>query len=290
MNHHRACTSALLLLGILAAPAYGALDDPTVKLMGGTYAVDCAKDGGPRVTIGKDEIVVTDGTKKVTARNLETAASWYGPGMPDEYRVVLLSRVNDDPGLLFAVYEDKNGYYGVLDGDLTHSPGIRPELLKLRFRQCKAEPAKAKAPKAAPENGAKEEPKNADADLDGAKPAAPDHTAALRADKGFRAAYAKAMGPHMRERWIAVLDGPSPPTRDVRIDGTDYVMLASCKAHECADNSLVVVWSAGTKKLYGLVQKAGENEFVGAPPVPVAEGLQKLWQEEWGSATGSTEP
>ena len=287
-------TALIAALGLLlvAAPARAAIDDDTFERMGGTYAVDCAKEGGARVIVGRDEIVVIDGAKKTTARTLETAASWYGENHSDEYRVALLTRVNDDPSLLFAVYEDAKGYYGMLDGDLAHVPGVRPALLNLKFRQCKPEAkavakAEAKAPgqptvtkTVKPAAEARPEP----------AASAGEAVAALRADRNFRAAYAKAMGMNMRERWIAVLDGPTTPLRTVSLDGQDYVLLAACKAHDCADNNLVVAWAAKRKALIGLIHVAGEDAFVGRPSVAAAEGLKKAWHEEWRGETGGTTP
>lgn len=281
-NPTAAC--AALALGVAFAPPAGAaLDDHTLKIMGGTYAADCARADAPRVIVGRDEIVVLDGKRKRTAPHLETAASWYGENHAESYRVVLLSRVNDDPGLVFAIHEDEKGYYGVLDHDLT---GIRPEIAKLTFRRCTAGPD-APAKDAAAKETVKAEAKPAPPPPAAAATAGAEATTALRADKNFRAAYARAMGPLMRERWIAVLDGPAPPSRTVTLGGIDYVTVASCKAHECAENNLVVAWSAARKTLYGLVRVAGENTFVGAPPVAVAEGLQALWQDEWGGGAGA---
>ena len=274
---------ALFALAAVAMPAGAALDDHTHEAMGGTYAVDCARADGPRVVVDKDAITVLDGAKSKVAKNIETAASWYGDGgnANEQYRVALLSRVDDDPDLVFAIYEDEKGYYGLLDNVLD---GIRPEVAKMKFRQCKATaPAKG-----ARELKAKADPVGPAASETKVTPAPTETTAALRADKNFRAAYSKAMGPNMRERWIAVLDGPARPSRIVSFDGVDYAMLASCKDHDCADNNLVVLWSAPKKTLYGLLRRTGENEFVGSPPVAVAEELTKLWQEAWGGGAGST--
>jgi hypothetical protein len=274
---------ALFALAAVAMPAGAALDDHTHEAMGGTYAVDCARADGPRVVVDKDAITVLDGAKSKVAKNIETAASWYGDGgnANEQYRVALLSRVDDDPDLVFAIYEDEKGYYGLLDNVLD---GIRPEVAKLKFRQCKAAaPAKEAAKlwvKADPVG-----PRESEAKI---MPAPPEATKALRADKNFRAAYAKAMGPAMRERWIAVLDGPFKPSQTVILEGVEYVTLTSCKMYDCGDNNLVVVWSAPKKTLYGVLRQAGENAFVGAPPVAVAEELTRLWQEAWGGGVGST--
>jgi len=274
---------AVFALAAQAMPAGAALDDHTLAAMGGTYAADCARTDGPRVVVDKDAITVLDGAKKKVAKNIETAASWYGDGgnANEQYRVALLSRVNDDPDLVFAIYEDEKGYYGLLDNVLD---GIRPEVAKMKFRHCKA----AAPAKEARKLKAKADPVGPAASQVKVMPAPPEATTALRADKNFRAAYAKAMGPAMRERWIAVLDGPAKPSRIVSLDGVDYATLASCKAQDCADNNLVVLWSAPKKTLYGLLCQSGENEFVGSPPVAVAEELTKLWQQAWGGVTGST--
>jgi hypothetical protein len=101
-------------------------------------------------------------------------------------------------------------------------------------------------------------------------------------DKAFRTAYTKAMGPRMRERWIAVLDGPSPANRNVTVGGQEYVLVAACKSHDCAENNMVVLWAAGKKPLlYGLVRQAGVNAVLGAPTTEMTTEITRLWQETW---------
>jgi hypothetical protein len=87
----------------------------------------------------------------------------------------------------------------------------------------------------------------------------------------------------MRERWLAVLDGPAPPIRTVRVADQNYTLVATCKAQDCAENNMVVLWSAPKKQLYGLVRLAGVNELLGAPPPTILPEVQRLWQETWRS-------
>ena len=71
---------AVFALAAAATEAGAALDEHTLEAMGGTYAADCARTDGPRVVVDKDAITVLDGAKRKVAKNIETAASWYGDG------------------------------------------------------------------------------------------------------------------------------------------------------------------------------------------------------------------
>ncbi len=287
-------TGALIGLLAVSSPAHAALDKYTLESFGGTYLADCAKPQGPRVVLEADAIVVIDGAKRVSSPHLEGAASWYGQGANEqpEYRTCILARKGEDPGLVFALYEDAKGYYGKLDNDFTDLKGIRPEVLAMTFRLCRltaalaptAAPAPAPATKAAP---AANPAPGAKATTAGAATAAsiePDSSggaAAMMKDKNFRAAYTKAMGPRMRERWIAVLDGPAPPNRTVKLGGQEFVQVAACKAHDCAENNMMVLWFAPKKQMYGIVRQAGVNALLGAPPADLTPEVTRLWKETW---------
>jgi hypothetical protein len=105
---------------------------------------------------------------------------------------------------------------------------------------------------------------------------------ALFKQAGFPAAYTAALGPLAREPWIAKLDGPSPTLRRVDIDGQSYWLASACKAHDCADNNLVLLWSESRAQVHGLVQQKGRQSLFGHPPPAVAAQLPKLWMMEWG--------
>lgn len=100
-------------------------------------------------------------------------------------------------------------------------------------------------------------------------------------DPKVKAAYYKALGPLVRERWLARLDGPSPQNKRVKVAGMDYVQLSSCKNHDCANHSAVFLYSAQHDAIYGAIHRQGTTTLIGAPPAPVAAELPKLWRAEW---------
>jgi hypothetical protein len=101
------------------------------------------------------------------------------------------------------------------------------------------------------------------------------------ADREFKRAYYRALGPRVKEPWLAQLDGPSPGQKSMQIAGFDYVALAYCKARDCHDHNTVLLYSRAQGKVYGLVFEAGLGSLIGDPPAPVAAALERLWRDEW---------
>ena len=97
----------------------------------------------------------------------------------------------------------------------------------------------------------------------------------------FKAVYVKALGPKATTPWLVKMDGPAPPTRKVSVDGTEYVLGAICKNHDCGDNNAVWLYQADKGLLYGTIFEKGQTQLVGAPPPAVAAQLPKLWKQEW---------
>jgi len=104
--------------------------------------------------------------------------------------------------------------------------------------------------------------------------------AGLLYDPKAKAAYTKALGPLAKEPWLARLDGPSPQNRAVKVAGADFVLLAACKNHDCADHNTVLLWSA-PDVVYGKVYQRGKSTLIGSPPPAVASEIEKLWKTEW---------
>lgn len=98
-----------------------------------------------------------------------------------------------------------------------------------------------------------------------------------------RDAYHKALGPLSKEPWLAKLDGPSPQNRPVNVAGTDYVLLAACKNHDCEKNNVVLLWSGAQDAVYGKAFQKGKSTLIGSPPPAVVAELDKLWKTEWRS-------
>jgi hypothetical protein len=88
-----------------------------------------------------------------------------------------------------------------------------------------------------------------------------------------KATYHRALGPLVKEPWLARLDGPS---REFRPVGT-------CKNHDCHDNTILLLWSGVQNVVYGKVVQRGKSTLIGSPPPAVAGELEKLWKAEFRS-------
>jgi hypothetical protein len=131
---------------------------------------------------------------------------------------------------------------------------------------------------------------NHDSDSTGTSPpAAPVRTYALHElgaagillDPAARSAYEWSLGPLRREPWLAKLDGPSPQNVLITVAGTEYLLASACKTHDCADNNIVLLYSAARGVLYGKVYQSGEATLVGAPSPAMAKELDRLWREQF---------
>lgn len=95
--------------------------------------------------------------------------------------------------------------------------------------------------------------------------------------------YYKALGPLVKEPWLAKLDGPSSEGQAMKVANDDYVMLYTCKDRDCYDNNVVLLWSGIQNVVYGKVNQKGKSTLIGNPPPPVAAELEKLWKKQFRS-------
>jgi hypothetical protein len=95
-----------------------------------------------------------------------------------------------------------------------------------------------------------------------------------------KATYHKALGPLVKEPWLARLDGPSREFRPVKVAGADFMLVGTCKNHDCYDNTILLLWSGMQNVVYGKVVQRGKSTLIGSPPPAVAGELQKLWKAE----------
>ena len=94
-------------------------------------------------------------------------------------------------------------------------------------------------------------------------------------------AYLKALGPRASLPWLARLEGPSPERKQVRVEGAEYTRVAVCKAHDCYDNSAVVLFSAERGVVYGKVLDRNTPVLIGAPSPAMAAALEKIWRDDF---------
>jgi len=100
-------------------------------------------------------------------------------------------------------------------------------------------------------------------------------------DPKFQALYVKSLGAKAKTPWLAKMDGPAPTTRKVRVVGSEYVLAAFCKNHDCADNNAVLLYAAERSELYGTIFEKGKTTVIGEPPPGLAIELNKMWKKEW---------
>lgn len=258
---------ALLATGTPARSEDG-LDKHTMETFGGTYVSDCANNAAPRLTIFQDALVYLEGKTRIAGSKVMTAASYYGENVAETYRFAILSEPDDQSQLIFVVHEDAEGYYVVLDGDTKVMAKISAAMKQQKFRRCGVAPAKPAPAKAA-------------------APAPPNTTglgvtaSGMFVDRKFKAAYHKALGPRVKEPWLALLDGPSVETKKVQVAGAEYFLIVACMNHDCYDNNTVLLWSAPRKLVYGLIHQAGRTSLIGAPTSAIATKLRALWKAQW---------
>ncbi len=241
-----------------------ALDADALKQYGGTYSADCGNPVAPRGTVFADALVVLEGDRRIAGDKLQAAYSYFGQSPPPGYQVALLSEMRGSGQLMFLVYRDKSGQYMTLDGDPKVRAALGKALTAQKYRLC--DPSRKIAP-AAPA-GARQSALGGDA-------------GSLLLDPKFKSAYYKALGPKVKDSWLAKLDGPSPLTKKVNVGGTEYVLASSCKNHDCGDNNVVLLYSAARGAVHGKIFERGKSTLIGSPPPAVASELERLWVSEW---------
>jgi Inhibitor of vertebrate lysozyme (Ivy) len=95
--------------------------------------------------------------------------------------------------------------------------------------------------------------------------------------------YYKALGPLVKEPWLAKLDGPSSEGQAMKVANSDYVMLYTCKNRDCYDNNVVLLWSGVQDVVYGKVYQKGKSTLIGNPPPAVATELETMWKKQFRS-------
>jgi hypothetical protein len=79
--------------------------------------------------------------------------------------------------------------------------------------------------------------------------------------------------------WVAnyakTFDGPSTPAKDVPVGGETYTLGWVCKAHDCGDNQLYVLFSPGGNQAWGLLIAAGDQrQWLGGPDAAIQAAIE----------------
>jgi hypothetical protein len=81
----------------------------------------------------------------------------------------------------------------------------------------------------------------------------------------WNAMLAGAGVPAWVKNYQKTFDGPSSPSKDVPIQGKVYTLGWVCKAHDCGDNQLHVLFAPGAAQAWGLLTTSGQQKWLGNP-------------------------
>lgn len=231
---------------------------------GGLYASNCSNPDAPRLRVLHDALVVEQGDKRVVGHKVRAAFSYFGPSAPPSFKIALLSQVRSGSAMDFMVFQDKTGTSIHLQADASLQAALGRSLLSPRYHRCDDTPAPSAA------TGTTHNEPMSDAEK-------------ILLNPAFKATFLRVIGPLAREAWLAKLNGPRPPARHIRVAGMDYLLLAVCKPHDCADFNAVLLYAEDRYRLFGKVYQQGRTGYLGEPPPDIADALDTLWANQWQS-------
>jgi len=256
-----------------AAPVRAQVDPEALKSWGGTFLSDCAKATSPRIVVAANSISYTEGTRKVVSKTATSAASWYGNSAPENHIMTFLGDMAGGDQMIVDVYQANGETWAKVDGGGSVQKLLGKAALGRRYLKCAA-PKEVKGP----EKATRDVPPEPGVTIPPALPGAAEYAM----DPAFAVPYKKALGKYAGEHWLQTLQGPSPETKKVTIAGTEYVVIAACKDHDCADNNTTLLWNPEKKTVFGKVRVIGKSALIGNPPKEVQKDLGDLWWKQWG--------
>ncbi len=75
-------------------------------------------------------------------------------------------------------------------------------------------------------------------------------------------------------KYAKTFDGPSSPSKHVSVGGEPYTLAWVCKAHDCGDNQLHVLFSPDGKRAWGLLITGQQRRWLGKPDAAIQAAIQ----------------
>jgi hypothetical protein len=267
--------SAMLIVAVISASAWAQGDMKLMQRYGGVLAPECANYLLPQLKYLGDSLVVQDGGKAVlTGRNVKEAPKYFGNTPPPEFETALTSEVAGGEALVFVFYRNASGLFAAVEGGPKVMAALPAAFQGKRARHCD------RNRNVAPGTGSPSAQAKADPNKFKGYALTELGASGLLYNPKAKATYHKALGPLSKEPWLAQLDGPSSENKAVKVAGTDYVLISTCKNHDCFENSVVLLYSGAQDVVYGKVYQRGKSTLIGSPPPVVAAELEKLWKAE----------
>ena len=256
----RRAGTALVALAWLPLGACATMDAALEQRYGGVYSNACQSPAAPRLKLYGDTMAVERGGRAVLSARHVKAAGAPPPGAGADYKAAFVGEVPGGDRLSFALFHNAQGLFAVPDGGPRSAAALGADLRGQRLRHC--DPDRNRLPGAAP------------------PPAERAPSDYLR-DARFKAAYQAVLGPMAQERWIAQLEGPAPPVKQVKVGGVAHDLLAVCKQHDCAEHTMVLMYAPSTGSVAGKVVQAGKSTPLGQPSPAEKAELERAWKREW---------
>jgi hypothetical protein len=272
------------LIGVAGAQTLTPAQQQLMQRYGGVLAPVCGNYLLPQLLVPGDSLVVRNGGKPVlTGRNVKAAPSYFGNAPPPEFETALTSEVAGGEALVFVFYRNASGLFAAVEGGPKVMAALPAELRGKRVRHCDPNRNAAPGAAAAAAGGAASAGTGNSAKIFKGYALTELSAAGLLYNAKAKEIYYKALGPLVKEPWLAKLDGPSSEGQAMKVANDDYVMLYTCKNHDCYDNNVVLLWSGVQNVVYGKVYQKGKSTLIGGPPPAVAADLEKLWKKQFRS-------
>jgi hypothetical protein len=254
-----------------AVHAQSRLDPATLGRYEGDYSPACQNPAAPHLRVLPDGLVFDGGKGVLTGRNPRENRAGTGPNPLPGYQTALVSDISGNGQVspfVFKIFRDPEGLYINLDGDAKVRTVLKA-MLSWKFKRCSATATPSASATTAPPP-----PPSATA-LVVQPPKAPVKSAFLMMNKPFLALFHKALGPKVDDDWL--VDGPETDGNTVTVEGTDYLIATSCQPHDCGDNTLIVLYAAAQKVVFGKLVRSDVSRLLGMPSPAVTAALDRLW-------------
>ncbi len=90
----------------------------------------------------------------------------------------------------------------------------------------------------------------------------------------WNAMLASASVPAWVKNYAKTFDGPSSPSKDVPIGNATYTLGWVCKAHDCGDNQLHVLFAPAAAQAWGLLTAPGQQKWLGNPDAAIQTAIK----------------
>jgi hypothetical protein len=79
--------------------------------------------------------------------------------------------------------------------------------------------------------------------------------------------------PSWVSKYAKTFDGPSSPSKTVTVGGEAYTLGWVCKAHDCGDNQLHVLFAPAGRQAWGLLVTGSNQKWLGRPDAGIQAAI-----------------